>query len=120
MDNMRLEIFGNVGKEPEAKYTPTGKMVATASVATSVGYGDNKKTEWVKVVAWGDVAENFKKLVIKGTFLWVSGTPKVTKWNTKEGEAAAQIELTIRDFRVLKSGAKKEEHSEDEPDFMKD
>lgn len=120
MDGMRLQIFGNVGKEPESKYTPQGKMVTTASVATTIGYGDNQKTEWVKIVLWEKAAENFKKLATKGTFIYAEGTPKVSTWLSREGEAQAQIELTVRDFRILKNGAKKEEHSEDEPDFMKD
>ena len=111
MDNIRLEIFGNVGKEPEMRYTPSGKAVTQTSVAATVGYGENKKTEWVKIVAWEKLAELLKQLVKKGTFIWVSGTPKSTYWLNKEGEANGQIELTVREFKVLKNGADKEEEA---------
>ena len=121
MDGMKLEVFGNVGREPEGKYTPAGKFVVEASVAVETGYGDNKGTTWVKATFWEKNAELFKQLAKKGTFVYLSGTPKLSFWNKKDGgEATGQIELTVREFRILKNGAQAREVGEDEPDFMKD
>ncbi len=100
--DMRLELFGNLGRDPEAKYTPQGKMVVTASAAVTIGYGENKKTEWVKLTVWEKTGELFNKLCQKGTTIWVSGTPKVSVWKDKEGEPKAQLELTVKEFKVLK------------------
>lgn len=119
MDGMRLEVFGNLGRDPEMKYTPQGKAVTEASIAVTIGYGENKKTEWIKAVVWEKTGELFNQLSQKGTQVWLSGTPKLKYWKTKEGEANGQIELTVKEFRILKNGAKKE-GSEDEPDFMRD
>ena len=121
MDGMRLELFGNLGRDPESRYTPQGKMVTTVSVAVTMGYGDNKKTEWIKATLWEKNAELFHKLTQKGTMVWLSGTPKVSTWNGKDdGEAKAQMEITVREFRILKGFAKKEEADEGEPEFMQE
>lgn len=109
MDGMRLELFGNLGRDPESRYTPQGKMVTTVSVAVTLGYGDNKKTEWVKATLWEKNAELFAKLTQKGTMVWLSGTPKVSAWESKSGEAKSQLEITVKEFRVLKGFAEREE-----------
>lgn len=120
MDGMKLQVFGNLGRDPEAKYTPQGKMVATATIAVTVGYGDHKKTEWIKAVLWEKNAEMFNQMAKKGTSVYLEGTPKISTWLSKEGEAKGQIELTVREFRILKGGAPKQEVGEDEPEFMRD
>lgn len=120
MDGMRLELFGNLGRDPESRYTPQGKMVTTASVAVTLGYGDNKKTEWVKATLWEKNAELFAKLTQKGTMVWLSGTPKVSAWESKSGEAKSQLEITVREFRVLKGFAKQDEESDNPYDAPED
>ena len=119
---LRLDLIGNLGRDVEAQYTPQGKMVAHASVGVSVGYGDNKRTEWVKITLWEKSAESFNKIAQKGTTVWVSGTPKLSTWLSKKSEPQAQIELTVREYRVLKGGKPRDEGEvdEDEPAYMKD
>ena len=53
----KVIITGNLGKEPSTKYTQSGKAVCTFSVGVSSGWGDNKRTDWINVVAWDKRAE---------------------------------------------------------------
>lgn len=105
----RLDVIGNLGREPEARYTPQGKYIVDVSVAVNTGYGDNKETEWIKATLWEKSAESFNKLATKGTKVWLSGTPKIETWVGKDKEAHAQINLTVRDFQILAGYAEKEE-----------
>jgi len=109
MDGSEIQIFGNIGRDPEQKYTPQGKMVTEFSVGVSVGYGEHKRTDWFKAVAWEKQAELIGKMCQKGTTIWLRGTPKVAVWTSKEGEAKGQIEISIRDWRILKGGKPREE-----------
>jgi single-strand DNA-binding protein len=119
---LRLDLIGNLGHDPDAKYTPQGKMVVNASVGVTVGWGDNKRTEWVKLVLWEKSAESFNQIAQKGTTVWVSGTPKLSTWLSKKNEAQGQMELTVREFKILKGGRPKDgsEPDEDEPGFLRD
>jgi single-strand DNA-binding protein len=110
-----MEIFGNVGRDCETKFTPSGKLICTFSIAYSVGYGDKKHTVWTKCVAWEKLGELIEKMVCKGTSLYVRGTPEVKVWKTKEGEPAGNIEMNVQEFRILKNGKPKEGAEESTP-----
>lgn len=113
MDGMKLIVFGTLGRDPESKYTPAGKMVTTASAAVNIGKGDYKKTEWIKITLWGDSAEAFGRMTQKGTSLYLEGLPKVETWKSKDGEEAkGQINLTVFEWRILKNGRPKEDAEE--------
>ena len=105
MDNIRVEAFANLGKDPEQKYTDYGKLITSVSAAVETGSGDYKKTEWVRLTIWGEKFGNlFNSMVQKGTYVWISGVPKVNAWKDNDGEAKSQLDITVRDFRVLKGG----------------
>jgi len=124
MDNMRIEIFGNVGRDPDQSYTPTGTLITKCNAAVEVGSGDYKKTEWVKLTVWGEKYGNlFNGMVQKGTFVWVSGVPSVEAWTGKDGELKSQLNITVKDFRILRNGKPRGEessHDEEEPAYMQD
>lgn len=121
MISAQVTLVGNLGHEPEAKYTPQGTMVANGSLAVNSGYGENKTTDWYKLVVWGKMAELFKKLTKKGTTLLVVGRQRIRKWDDENGKEHTQIEVTVQEFNVLRNGADREqEHSDDEPEFMQD
>jgi single-strand DNA-binding protein len=107
MKNMQLT--GNLGRDPESRYTPQGKMVTTANVAVNSGFGDNKTTEWIKLTFWEKSAETFAKLAAKGTKVWISGTPKIETWQGKDKGFNAQINITVRDWEILAGYAEKED-----------
>jgi len=111
----KLIIVGNVGKDPEMRYTPSGQAVTSFSVATNRQYTSSngeqvKETIWFRVSTWGKQAEICNTYVKKGSKVLVEGrlTPdKVTGgpriWSKQDGTAAASYELTAENVRFLSS-----------------
>jgi single-strand DNA-binding protein len=110
-----LTIVGNVGRDPEMRYTPTGAAVTSFSVATSRQYSNSagetvKETAWFRVTVWGKQAETCNQYVKKGSKVLVEGRltadpatggPKV--WTGKEGRPGASFEVTANTVRFLSS-----------------
>ena len=74
----KVMMIGNVGKDPEMKYTPNGKAVVSLSMALSETWKDNdgnkqEKTEWVNIVAWQKLAEIIGEYVKKGSRIYIEG-----------------------------------------------
>ena len=66
-------LIGHVGKEPDIRTTSSGDTVASFSLATNSGYGDNKTTDWHNVIFFGKTADFIKEYVKKGSQLYVEG-----------------------------------------------
>jgi single-strand DNA-binding protein len=110
-----LTIVGNVGKDPEMRYTPTGQAVTSFSVATNRQYtGSNgeqvKETIWFRVSTWGKLAETCNQYVKKGTKVLVEGRLTADKatggpriWTKQDGSAGASFEVTANTVRFLSS-----------------
>jgi len=110
-----LIIVGNVGKDPEMRYTPSGQAVTSFSVATNrqytTGNGEQvKETVWFRVTTWGKQAEICNTYVKKGMKVLVEGrlTPdKATGgprvWTKNDGTAGASFEVTAGTVRFLSS-----------------
>ena len=86
----RAILIGNLGKDPELRYTNSGKAVASFSLATSEKYKDSngeKKTvtEWHNLVAWGQLAEICSKYLSKGKQIYVEGKIQNRSYNDKDG-----------------------------------
>jgi single-strand DNA-binding protein len=106
-------IVGNVGKDPEMRYTPTGQAVTSFSVATNrqytTGNGEQvKETIWFRVSTWGKQAEVCNQYVKKGMKVLVEGrlTPDKTTggpriWTRQDGTAGASFEVTAATVRFL-------------------
>jgi single-strand DNA-binding protein len=93
----KVQIIGNLGRDPEMKYLDSGKCVTNFSVATE-SFGENKKTTWFNVSAWEKLAENCNQFLHKGSKVYVEGslhegTPNV--W-LKEGVPQASYEINAR------------------------
>lgn len=117
MDNAKMEVFGHLGRDPEGRYTPNGTMVTSTSIAVEIGTGDYKHTEWYDLTIWGEkFGELFSNMTQKGTFVWVSGTPKLDTWVDKKSESGkAQISINVKDFRVLNNGRSREDQDQTNP-----
>ena len=110
-----LTIVGNVGKDPEMRYTPTGQAVTSFSVATNRQYtGSNgeqvKETIWFRVSTWGKLAETCNQYVKKGSKVLVEGRISAYKntggpsiWIKQDGTAGASFEVTANTVRFLSS-----------------
>lgn len=104
-----LIATGRLGKDAELRKTQNGKSVLSFSLADDIGWGDNKKTQWLKCALWGDRAEKLAPHMLKGSMIEISGTPSVEAWNDKaKGEARAAIVVTVADVR-LHGGGKRED-----------
>ncbi len=86
----RVQLIGYLGKDPESKYTPTGKKVAHFSVAVTQRWktgGETKEyTEWVNIEAWGRLGEVCQEYLKKGSLVYLEGRLKTDKYEDKSGE----------------------------------
>ena len=83
----RVQLIGRLGKDPESKYTPTGKKVAHFSLAVSQRWktsGEMKEyTEWVNIEAWGRLGEVCQEYLKKGSLVYLEGRLKTEKYEDK-------------------------------------
>lgn len=83
--------IGNLGKDPETKYLPSGAAVCNFSIAISESWKDKQtgeqkeRTEWVNVEVWGNTAEACQKYLTKGSQCYVEGKMQTDKWQDKDG-----------------------------------
>lgn len=98
-----VTLIGRLGSDPELKTTNTGKNVCNASVATSEKWGDQEKTTWHRVVAWGKVAEFMSQYSRKGGLIYVQGSIQNREYTDKEGVKRQITEILVNQFRSLSS-----------------
>jgi len=83
----RVQLIGRLGKDPETRFTPTGKNVTSFSLAVSqrrkVGGESKEFTEWVNIEAWGRLAEVCQKYLKKGSLAYLEGRLKTEKYEDK-------------------------------------
>jgi single-strand DNA-binding protein len=98
---------GNVGRDPEFKYTPQGIAVCSFSLAVNrvTGRGENRKDEttWFNVTIWRERAETASQLIRKGSKIMVIGEVKARAYTDKNGQPAASLDLTANEFKLLDS-----------------
>ena len=108
-------IVGNVGREPEMRYTPTGQAVTTFSVASSRNYNNSqgqrvKETIWFRITTWGKLAETCSQYVQKGSKVFIegrlqpdkeSGGPRI--WERQDGTKSSSYEVVASTVRFLSS-----------------
>ena len=101
----RVQLIGYLGKDPESKFTPTGKKVTQFSVAISNRWkskeGDAKEyTEWVNIEAWGRLGEVCSEFLKKGSLVFVEGRLKTDRYEDK-GEARFFTEIVALSMKML-------------------
>lgn len=94
----KIIIIGNLGKDPEMRYTPSGSPVTSFSVATSRRYtntsGEPKEeTEWFNVVVWQKQAERCNQYLAKGRQVYVEGRLQTRSWDGKDGQKHFAVEI---------------------------
>lgn len=99
-------IVGNLGRDPEMRYTPGGKAVTDFSVAVNRRYQTAEgqwedKTTWFKVACWGKLAESTNQYLKKGSRVLVIGRVDASAWIGQDGQPRASLELTAFDVRFL-------------------
>ncbi len=113
-------IVGNVGRDPEMRYTPSGQAVTSFSVATNRQYTNNnaetvKETIWFRVSAWGKTGETCNQYLKKGSKVLVEGRltadpatggPRI--WQAQDGTSRASFEVSAQTVRFLSSRSETE------------
>ena len=102
----KVMIIGHLGRDPEMRYTPSGRPVTTFSVATnrtwSTSDGDRRmETEWFNVVAWGNLAEICNQYLSKGQQVYVEGRLRTRHWQDTEGKSHMSVEIIAQEMMVL-------------------
>jgi single-strand DNA-binding protein len=99
----KVIIIGNLGKDPEVRYTPNGKAVASLTLATSESWKDQsgqmqEKTEWHRVSIFGKLAEIAGEYLRKGSQVYIEGKLQTRKWTNKEGQDQYTTEIHLDPF----------------------
>lgn len=102
-------LIGNLGKDPEFKYTPGGQPVATFSLATTERWTDKNgqrqdRTEWHNIVAWGRTAELANQYLKKGRTVYIEGRISTRSWDDKDGNKKYRTEIVVTQLQFLGSG----------------
>lgn len=106
---LKLEMIGNLTRDPESRTFQKGETdgkVCNFTVAASVGYGQYKRTEFIRVTAWNGLGKTCMEYLKKGSKVYVSGTPTVNVYTNKDGNAAGNMELQLDDIEFLSSREK--------------
>jgi single-strand DNA-binding protein len=102
----KVLIIGRVGRDPEMRYTPSGRPVTTFSVGTSRTWttadGERKtETEWFNVVAWSSLAEICKQYLAKDRLVYIEGRLQTRHWEDQEGNKHSATEIVASEMIVL-------------------
>lgn len=94
---------GRLGADAQVRKTPNGKTYMEMSVAVSTGYGDYKKTLWIKVKQWGERVNNIVGIFTKGALITACGEPSINEWDGKDGVHHASLEVNCMNVQILSS-----------------
>jgi single-strand DNA-binding protein len=102
----KVMVIGHLGKDPEMRYTPSGRPVTTFSVAVSRSWntadGERRsETEWFNIVAWGNLAEICKQYLHKGQQVYIEGRLQTRRWEDKEGQKHTSVEVVANEMMML-------------------
>jgi single-strand DNA-binding protein len=102
----KVMIIGHLGRDPEMRYTPSGRPVTTFTVAVSRSWntadGERRtETEWFNIVAWGNLAEICKQYLYKGQQVYIDGRLQTRRWEDKEGQKHTSVEVVANEMMML-------------------
>ncbi len=117
----KVLIIGNLGREPEMRFTPSGRPVTTFCVATSRNWttaeGERRsETEWFNIVAWGSLAEICNQYLKKGQQVYVEGRLQTRHWEDDQGNKRSATEVVAREMIMLSERREKTEGESSEPE----
>ena len=116
----KVFLIGNLGRDPEVRYTGSGTAVASLSLATTERFKNKKgewedRTEWHNVIFWGRLAEVAGEHLSKGKTVYIDGRLQTRKWQDRDGKDRYTTEIVAEKMVMLsrKEGAKFGEPSEE-------
>lgn len=104
----KIFIIGNLGKDPELRYTPQGTPVCDFSMASNEKRKNKQGelvdvTTWFRVTLWGRMAETASQYLEKGRLVFIEGTLRVEDWVDREGKARYTLEVNASDMKFISS-----------------
>ena len=106
-----ITIVGNVGRDPETRYTPNGRMNVSLNVAVSHRFRDQggqqqERTNWFRVTAWGTQAENLDRMaqqgwLVKGRTVFVSGRFEAREYTGNDGAQRTSLDITANEIQLV-------------------
>jgi single-strand DNA-binding protein len=103
----KVMLIGNLGRDPEVRYTSDGKPVANFTMATTDRWSDatsgerREKTEWHRIVVWGKQAEIAGEYLRKGRQVYVEGSLQTREWTDRDGNKRQTTEINAQRFQML-------------------
>lgn len=101
--------IGNLGRDPETRYTASGEAICNFSIACTESWKDKQTgerkemTEWVRISAFGKLAEICSQYLKKGSQVYVEGSLRTRKWTDKDGQERYTTEIRCDDMKMLGS-----------------
>ena len=116
----KVMIIGRMGRDPEMRYTPSGRPVTTFTIATSRTWNTSEgerrtETEWFNVVAWGNLAEICKQYLVKGQQVYVEGRLQTRHWEDNDGNKHSATEIVANEMIMLGDRHENNHGGEEEP-----
>jgi single-strand DNA-binding protein len=102
----KVILVGNLGRDPELRYIPSGQAVANFTLATNERWRDKEgnnqeRTEWHRIVVWGKSAENCAQYLQKGRSVYIEGKLQTQEWEDKEGNKRKTTEIVAQTVQFL-------------------
>ena len=102
----RVILVGNLGRDPELRYIPSGQAVANFTLATNDRWRDKEgnnqeRTEWHRIVVWGKSAENCAQYLQKGRSVYIEGRLQTREWEDKDGNKRQTTETIAQTVQFL-------------------
>lgn len=115
----KAQLIGRIGKDPEQKYTQSGRSICTFSLATDESYktkdGEKvQKTTWHNIVIWGKLSETAAQYLTKGQLVYVEGKIDKRQYETEKGEKRTAMDIVAERFIMLERGKDKAERPDKE------
>jgi single-strand DNA-binding protein len=110
----KIILVGNLGRDPELRYTPQGTPVCSFSLATNERRKDrnsgesNDITTWFRVTLWGRQAETASQYLTRGRPIYIEGRLRVEEWTDRDGKQRHTLEVHATDMQFIGGGAKAE------------
>lgn len=116
----KVMVIGHLARDPEMRFTPSGKSVSNFCVACDRSWHDSDnrahtETDWFNVVAWGNLAEFSKQTLNKGNLVYVEGRLQTRTWQDSEGKQQKSVEIIAREILML--GDKNIKNNNEEIDY---
>ena len=97
----QIQLIGNLGRDPEMSYTPSGAANTKFSIAVTSGYGEYKITQWFNVTSWNKLAETANDFLHKGNKVFVQGELKLRTYQNRDGKPGYSLDVNASMLQFL-------------------